>query len=143
MPGFRGGDLLLSVTYVSVADPLIGDQDIAAILVAARRNNARDELTGALVYNGRNFLQLLEGPAEKVDACLAVIRADPRHSGMVEVRRRTIEARDFGEWAMLYDPRFEWHDNGLERLAANGRIDAQDERIFANFIALGRRPRVG
>ena len=79
---------MLSVTYVSVADPLISDEDIAAILVSARRNNARDELTGALVYNGHNFLQLLEGPDDQVEACLAVIRADPRHSGMVEVRRR-------------------------------------------------------
>lgn len=132
---------MLSVTYVSVADPLIREEDIASILVSARRNNIRDELTGALVYNGRNFLQLLEGPADRVDACLAVIRADPRHSGMIEVRRRPIETRNFAEWAMLYDPRFEWHPDALARLAANGRIDAEDERIFANFIALGRRPR--
>ncbi len=131
---------MLSVTYVSVADPSISDEEIASILVSARRNNVRDELTGALVYNGHNFLQLLEGPDEKVEACLAVIREDPRHSGMIEVRRRTIEARDFGEWAMLYDPRFEWREDGLARLAANGRIDAADEKIFANFIALGRRP---
>lgn len=131
---------MLSVTYVSVADPSISDEEIASILVSARRNNVRDELTGALVYNGHNFLQLLEGPDEKVEACLAVIRDDPRHSGMIEVRRRTIEARDFGEWAMLYDPRFEWREDGLARLAANGRIDAADEKIFANFIALGRRP---
>lgn len=135
----RGGQLL-SVTYVSVADPSISDEEIASILVSARRNNVRDELTGALVYNGHNFLQLLEGPDEKVEACLAVIRDDARHSGMIEVRRRTIEARDFGEWAMLYDPRFEWRDDGLSRLAADGRIDAVDEKIFANFIALGRRP---
>lgn len=134
---------MLSVTYVSVADPLIGDEDIAAILVSARRNNLRDELTGALAYNGHNFLQLLEGPADKVDACLAVIREDPRHSGMIEVRRRTVEARNFGEWAMLYDPRFEWQDTALARLAANDPVDAEDERIFANFLALGRRPRVG
>lgn len=133
---------MLSVTYVSVADPFIGDADIAAILVSACRNNARDELTGALVYNGHNFLQLLEGPDEKVNACLAAIKKDPRHSGMTEVRRRAVEARDFGEWAMLYDPRFEWQDEGLARLAANGRIDAADERMFANFIALGRRSRV-
>ncbi|MBB6428122.1 BLUF domain-containing protein [Sphingopyxis sp. JAI128] len=132
---------MLSVTYVSVADPLIREEDIAAILVSARRNNIRDALTGALVYNGGNFLQLLEGPGERVDACLAVIRADPRHSGMIEVRRRPVETRDFAEWAMLYDPRFEWQEDALARLAANGRIDAEDERIFANFIALGRRRR--
>lgn len=134
---------MLSVTYVSVADPLISDQDIAAILVSARRNNIRDQLTGALVYNGHNFLQLLEGPDEQVDACLDAIRTDPRHSGMIEVRRRHILARDFGEWAMLYDPRFAWQDEGLARIAANDRIDPEDERIFDNFIALGHRARAG
>lgn len=129
---------MLSVTYVSVADPLIGADDIEAILASARRNNERDALTGALAYNGYNFLQLLEGPDEKVEACLAIIRADPRHSGMVEVRRRAVETRDFGDWAMLYDARFEWRRDSLARLAANRRIDAEDERMFANFIALGR-----
>jgi hypothetical protein len=73
---------LLSVIYVSVADPMIGEQDIAELLVQARRNNQRDALTGALIFNGHNFMQLLEGPADKVDACLAVIRADPRHRAM-------------------------------------------------------------
>lgn len=130
---------MLSVIYVSVADPLIRDDDIAAILVEARRNNAREELTGALIYNGHNFMQLLEGPPHKVDACLAAIRADQRHSGMVEVRRRPIDARDFGEWSMLYDPHFRGHGDGLARLAAGSRIDPQDERMMVNFIALGRR----
>jgi len=132
---------LLSVIYVSVADPLVRDHDIAAILVSARRNNVRDELTGALIYNGYNFMQALEGPAAKVDQCLDVIRADPRHSGMVEIRRRTIESRDFAEWSMLYDPGFTGHDQDLARLAANGRLDPQDERMMRNFLALGgRRP---
>ena len=132
---------MLSVTYVSVADPLIGEQDIAALLVQARRNNQRDALTGALIFNGHNFMQLLEGPAGKVDACLAVIRNDPRHSGMVEIRRREIAERAFAEWTMLYDPQFRGHDDGLARIAASGRLDPQDALMMENFIALGRRSR--
>ncbi|MBL0914205.1 MAG: BLUF domain-containing protein [Sphingopyxis sp.] len=130
---------MLSVIYVSVADPLIRDEDIAAILLTSRRNNARTGLTGALIYNGHNFMQLLEGPAKDVDVCLDAIRADPRHSGMTEVRRRTVETRDFAEWSMLYDPEFEGYDEDLARLAANGRIDAEVEKMMNNFIALGRR----
>ena len=129
---------MLSVIYVSVADPLIRDEDIAAILLAARRNNRRDDLTGALIYNGHNFMQLLEGPAKKIEACLDAIRRDPRHSGMTEVRRRSVETRDFADWSMLYNPDFDGHAEDLARLAANGRIDAQDERMIGNFIALGR-----
>ena len=90
---------MISVIYVSVADPLIREEDIAAILLSARRNNRRDGLTGALIYNGHNFMQLLEGPAREIDACLDTIRGDARHSGMVEVRRRAIDVREFAEWS--------------------------------------------
>lgn len=130
---------MLSVIYVSVADPMIGEQDIVALLVQARRNNQRDGLTGALIFNGHNFLQLLEGPADKVDACLAAIRSDSRHNGMVEIRRREIDERSFGEWSMLYDAQFRGHDDNLARLAVNGQLDAQDALMIENFIALGRR----
>lgn len=131
---------MLSVIYVSVADPLLSTTDIDAILVAARRNNARDELSGALIYNGHNFMQLLEGAAESVDTCLATIAGDARHSGMVEIRRRQIEVREFAGWSMLYDRNFGEYDANLARLAVNGRIDPQDEQMLRNFIALGGRP---
>lgn len=130
---------MLSVIYVSVADPLLSFADIQLILASARRNNERDALTGALIYNGNNFMQLLEGPADSVDACLGAIREDTRHGGMVEIRLRTIDRRDFAEWSMLYEPDFDGHADGLARLAVNGGLDADDERMLGNFIALGRR----
>lgn len=130
---------MLSVIYVSVADPLLLPDDIDAILVTARRNNARDSLTGALIYNGHNFMQLLEGPADRVDACLAAIREDRRHSGVIEIRRHAIERREFADWAMLYEPDFQGHGAELARLAANGRLDPEFERMIDNFVALGRR----
>lgn len=130
---------LQSVIYVSVADPLMSREDIEAILDTARRNNARDALTGALIYNGHNFMQLLEGPLDKVDACLSAIREDRRHSGMVEIRRCIVERRDFADWSMLYEAHFTGHDADLARLAADGRIDPEAERMIRNFLALGAR----
>lgn len=129
---------MLSVIYVSVADPGLTRADIAAMVGNAQANNARDALTGALIYNGQNFMQLLEGPVARVEACLARIRADLRHNGMIEIRRRLVEARDFAEFSMLYRPLFRDHDADLSRLAARGALDAQDERLMANFLALGR-----
>jgi len=130
---------LISVIYVSVADPMIGEGEIADIVKTAQRNNARDDITGALIYNGQNFMQLLEGPASKVDACLAAIRDDRRHSGMVEIRRRAIDCRDFAQWSMLYEPRFDGDPDRISGLGMKGRIDTGDERILSNFLALGRR----
>ena len=127
---------MLSVVYVSVADPTIGEDDVASIVDIARHNNARSALTGALIYNGNNFLQLLEGPDDAVEACLAAIRNDTRHSGMVEIRRRAIEKRDFAAWTMLYELDF---GEDFSHLAVKARLDPQDEKIMTNFFALGRR----
>lgn len=134
---------MLSVIYVSVADPGLTPADIVAMVEAAQANNARDDLTGALIYNGQNFMQLLEGPVARVEACLARIRADLRHNGMIEVRRRLVEGRAFSTFSMLYSPLFREHDAELSRLAARGTLDAQDERMMANFLALGHRGAAG
>ncbi len=134
---------MLSIIYISVADPLIGEPDIAALLIQARRNNQRDGLTGALIFNGHNFLQLLEGPADKLDACLAAIRQDSRHSGMIEIRRREIDERAFADWSLMYEPQFDDHNDDLARLAAGGGLDPQDALMIENFIALGQRRRPG
>lgn len=130
---------MLSIAYVSVADPSIREEDISRLLEQAQRNNERDGLTGALIYNGRNFFQILEGPEAKLEACLQIIRMDPRHSGMVEVRRRPVERRDFADWSMLYHRADGEYEQDLQRLAARGRLDSQDERMMSNFLALGAR----
>ncbi|MDZ3833595.1 MAG: BLUF domain-containing protein [Sphingopyxis sp.] len=134
---------MLSIIYVSVADPLLGTDDITKLVEQAQRNNARDELTGALIYNGHNFMQLLEGPSAKVEACLGLIRPDRRHSGMVEIRRRHVSEREFSGWSMLYHRLHGDVEADLSRLAANGKLDEQDERLMANFIALGARRGAG
>jgi hypothetical protein len=134
---------LLSVIYVSVADPGLTPGDIAAMVGVAQVNNARDALTGALIYNGQNFMQLLEGPVARVEACLARIRADLRHNGMIELRRRLVEGRDFSEFSMLYSPLFREHAEDLSRLAARGVLDMQDAQLMTNFLALGRFGGVG
>lgn len=128
---------MLSVIYVSVADPALDREDIHRLVDRARVNNRRDGLTGALIYNGQNFMQLLEGPVEKVELCLSAIRADRRHSGLIELRRRLVAEREFAGWSMLYSPLFRSHDEDLARLAANGGLDPEDEQLLANFLALG------
>lgn len=134
---------MLSVIYVSVADPGLAPDNIASLVVDAQARNARDELTGALIYNGQNFMQLLEGPVAKAEACLARIRADRRHNGMIEIRRRLVTERAFAAFSMLYSPLFRDHGEDLSRLAARGALDPQDERLITNFLALGRHGGAG
>lgn len=79
---------------------------LTAILMEARRCNMRDQITGALICREDLFLQLLEGPAELVEATFARICADKRHEQVRELMRREIaeDQRMFTHWAMKYDP---------------------------------------
>ncbi len=128
---------MLSVIYVSVVDPALNETDIAALVEQARANNARDDLTGVLIYNEQNFMQLIEGPADRVEACLGLIRADRRHSGMIELRRRPIAARASADFTVLYSPLFRDNHAAVASLAAIAALDPQDSRMMANFLALG------
>jgi len=98
---------LIQVVYAS--QPF--GYDIAAlssILRDARRLNEQDDVTGALVCRHDIYLQLLEGPAEKVEATFARISRDDRHAGIKELVRRPVSERIFGDWAMLHDPATSW-----------------------------------
>ena len=91
---------LLSIAYVSASVDPMSEDDIAGILTQARANNARSQLTGALLYHGGRFAQILEGPTEAVTARFDVISADPRHRIIQKVREVAIPERQFPEWTM-------------------------------------------
>jgi hypothetical protein len=75
---------------------------IESILLTSRRNNQRLHVTGALLFNGYAFAQVLEGPREAVDAMYASICKDARHSHIVLLEQSDIPARDFSNWSMAY-----------------------------------------
>ncbi len=73
------------------------------ILVQARRNNARDALTGALIARGDIYVQLLEGAADAVASTFARIRVDNRHLAVTKLSEIAAEARLFPHWTMRDD----------------------------------------
>ncbi len=78
------------------------------ILTVARRNNARDGITGALICRGDLYLQLLEGPDAAVAATYRRIEADDRHLEVTRLLSGPAEARLFPNWAMRDDPARSW-----------------------------------
>lgn len=84
------------------------DAMLAGILLDARRCNARDDITGALIARGDLYIQLLEGPKSKVEECYARIRQDDRHVSPKTLMKRTIKTRLFPDWAMRDDPAQSW-----------------------------------
>ena len=75
---------------------------VGAILQASRRNNARDGVSGGLLFSRNSFAQVLEGPVDAVEAVFERIQCDERHSEVSVVQSGPITTRDFPEWSMAY-----------------------------------------
>lgn len=95
---------LQSILYVSSSTlrPDVAEDEVRAIVAASRVNNARLGLTGALLFTGEYFAQVLEGPAPEVDRLMEKIGRDTRHGAITIVAREPISARRFSKWSMAY-----------------------------------------
>lgn len=130
-----------SVLYVSVADPGLGTDAIHDIVSHSQRRNGADGVSGILLYNGSNFLQLIEGEAAMIDACYARIQRDPRHNGIVTLRDMPIGEREFPEWAMRYCLVEQPVENSLAAVREAGAPRADTLDCMAAFVGLNRRGR--
>jgi hypothetical protein len=75
---------------------------IEQILVSARRNNAANGVTGALLFSDGCFAQVLEGPRDEVEAIFETIQCDPRHRDVTILHLHAVEHRSFGAWSMAF-----------------------------------------
>ncbi|NIJ08009.1 hypothetical protein FHS31_001619 [Sphingomonas vulcanisoli] len=91
---------MIQLTYISSATATVNDAEVQTILTASRRNNAAAGVTGLLLYDGRRFLQALEGEPVLVNRTYERIKADPRHRAVVLLSSKDTTERSFGEWAM-------------------------------------------
>jgi hypothetical protein len=86
--------------------------ELPRLLDAARRRNAAQGITGALLFSADGFVQVLEGPMAAVERTFERIQCDPRHADVVVLEAGPLPARDFDGWSMAYagrcpDLRFE------------------------------------
>lgn len=91
---------MLSIIYVSNVSSGFKDKDLEKLVGQAAAINAKNNVTGMLVYNGQNFMQLLEGKQRRVERILERISKDPRHSNIVVIRREEQQARECPDWSM-------------------------------------------
>jgi hypothetical protein len=78
------------------------------ILMRSRRNNVRDNITGALICRADLYLQWLEGPKDAVEATYTKILKDDRHLDIVRRITRPATERMFPQWSMRDDPAEGW-----------------------------------
>ncbi len=115
------------------------DARLNSILIEARRNNDRDDITGALVCRQDVYLQLLEGPQAAVEHAFARIAADDRHSDVVKHHAVPAAERIFPAWAMRDDPARSWMWSPDE-VAAGAIERASSADLLAVFERLAAEP---
>ena len=76
--------------------------EVGRILVQSRRNNPRIGLVGALYYADGCFFQCLEGSSASLDTVYTRIALDPRHTNLKMLRRESIPALQYADWAMKH-----------------------------------------
>ena len=69
--------------YVSTATGQMLREDVLAILSVARRINHEKRVTGLLLFDGRSFLQVLEGDEDAARETYDRIAKDERHRDLV------------------------------------------------------------
>ncbi|MBC8054278.1 MAG: BLUF domain-containing protein [Sphingobacteriaceae bacterium] len=94
------GHNLHRIVYVSTSIDLLSEQELQKILSVSRKNNAQKNITGILVYNDGNILQVLEGDKKDIHALFGVISQDHRHYGCIILQDTHSETRSFAEWSM-------------------------------------------
>ena len=92
--------MVFQLGYVSAATAAVDRSTLTGILVAARRRNALEGITGVLLYRDGRFLQLLEGSVPSVDGVYDSILADPRHTDVRCVWTGHAATRSFSQWTM-------------------------------------------
>ncbi|MFO7919723.1 MAG: BLUF domain-containing protein [Nioella sp.] len=90
---------LVGIAYCSSSTGFSFDE-IDGILQVSHRNNARDGLTGALVYDNKTFLQWLEGDEVAIRDVFERISGDSRHTDIKLLTVRRLEDRWFPDWSM-------------------------------------------
>ncbi len=109
------------------------------ILTISRVRNARDDITGTLVCRADLYLQLIEGPAEAIDATFDRIASDDRHCEVALLLTRTVSERMFPGWAMRDDPPRSWMWSQAD-VAAGVITRATGAEVVAIFERLAREP---
>jgi hypothetical protein len=77
-----------------------GLQALRAILKSSKRNNDAARVTGYLIFDGTNFVQILEGARADVESVYERIGRDKRHHRLKVIGETTTTRRDFPTWIM-------------------------------------------
>ena len=132
---------MFRLIYISTARLGLTETDLADILKEATAKNSECGITGVLLFNGLNFLQLLEGLQRDVLDVFNRILSDARHSSVVTVLQEAADERLFPDWSMQLKVKpvttFPGFGSDADYAAViNHAMPEHLSRVFGNFDTL-------
>lgn len=96
--------MFASWLYVSISrlQPDQAIDEVERIVTISRQRNRDLDVTGALLFTGERFVQLLEGPADAVAELQQSIFRDSRHEQVTTIRSDNVDDRHFMGWSLAY-----------------------------------------
>lgn len=97
--------MLISTLYVSrsLIEPTQATAAVANLVETSIANNRRCDITGALLFTGAQFAQILEGSEDSIAALITSIGRDERHDQLTIINHAAIKERKFQNWALAYN----------------------------------------
>jgi len=90
--------MLKTICYISDSNINNSLTDIKELLLNAKTNNRKNQITGILIHKSNNFLQVLEGEHKIVDTLFSKISIDNRHKNIFKIIETNIEERYFEDY---------------------------------------------
>ena len=90
------------ILYVSQAKDDLRPHDIVQLIKAAWRNNTEHNLSGLLLHNKGQFMQIVEGEPGKVGQLMRNLSRDSRHEHIAILLDQVVPEREFVCWLMGY-----------------------------------------
>lgn len=94
-----------TIIYVSQVDKTFTYEDSLFILDKSWNKNRQNNIGGVLIYDKQFFVQLLNGPVDKVDRVFERISQDKRHHTIRIIGESVSNEIEFDEWNMGFLPK--------------------------------------
>jgi len=126
--------VLTTLIYKSQLNSSCKSLSLLSLVEKAKHSNAALNVTGILLFNGVDFLQILEGSEEVIETLFVKIRQDKRHDSVVELMRDYGPRRRFENVGMLlFDLRIDTPKSVRSSVLRYSKLDnylAAEDRVF-------------
>jgi len=75
---------------------------VSQIILVSKQRNVNLALTGTLLFAGKHFVQILEGPSDSIAQMMSSLKADRRHANIAVIIHSRITMRKFSDWRLAY-----------------------------------------